>query len=865
MKEGRTTRMRKKLILTLLSLLLMPTLIFNESGVQAKKHTKSRQNDTITANASHAIGDYAKIFKKKSLLSTCKSLDFALYLYDNKLYMEVPERLMGRELLVNSIVNSSSSLRLNGVNASPSTCIVMQRTDSMVVFKQPQANYAISEYEENSTLEALKRSRLQPILSMFPIKAWNKDSTKVLFECTKYFKANNKQIFDLKGKAYEDGVSVGTANVKNDVEFFEGITAFDKCLCINKTFSAELTLMFSLGELQRKPLCQFSLQTMIALLPDKTNMMPTREAHGSVGSGFVAYDDYRQPNDAKKGFYTTRRRYLPGDTIKFYVDTLISKSWKNSIQKAALAWNKAFEHQHLGSPILLLPFPKDSAFSSNNPMTNIIAFANNLEQRLTINNVIDPRTGEILGTRIRIPRNLASNVRRNGIAKMAEVDERYRTYYLPDDLLCEILQAYCLTAFGRSLGLSTNLAGSAAYSPEQLRSPQFTQQYGISASVMDGMIYNYLAMPGDKERGVVLTFNKPGVCDEFVLKYLYTPLHKGEEKDSLNYWISQHNGDPQYKYGKPNMFLAADPTSLALDMGNDPIAASRALLHHLKYAARHADSWFDTDHLPTEFTVFFPEFMMLEIMNNLGSNLRMFVGGVYQNEWIPKSKVPLTQPVPKELQRRVVKEILYEYDDLSWMDTKEIEKLHGVTNSIDSWASQNVLAYHYLYPRLQSMNISVDHSANPYSQEDLLQDLEDYAFSAVRKRSKINSKEIMKMAKHVSTLINLSPELASISSIQRGQTNGFAYTIYPELQSTILRRYDISMQIKENSLYPEINGVLPTKELEYYHAVDLSPMLLQRLKRAKFFLVKAKTMAKNSFDANRIDAIILAANRILNN
>ena len=76
---------------------------------------------------------------------------------------------------------------------------------------------------------------------------------------------------------------------------------------------------------------------------------------------------------------------------------------------------------------------------------------------------------------------------------MAEVDERYRTYYLSDSLLCDVLKAYMLKAFGSSLGLAQNLAGSHAYSPQQLRSPQFTQQNGITASVMDNIIYNYLS------------------------------------------------------------------------------------------------------------------------------------------------------------------------------------------------------------------------------------------------------------------------------------------------------------------------------------------------------------------------------------
>lgn len=108
-------------------------------------------------------------------------------------------------------------------------------------------------------------------------------------------------------------------------------------------------------------------------------------------------------------------------------------------------------------------------------MINTIAFLNNNNSEVTAYNVTDLRTGEILSTKIGVPRDLAVSVRRNGVYQMAEIDPRFRTYYIADEVICENLTARMLKAFGLSLGLATNLAGSAAYSPEELRSPEFTQ------------------------------------------------------------------------------------------------------------------------------------------------------------------------------------------------------------------------------------------------------------------------------------------------------------------------------------------------------------------------------------------------------
>ena len=832
----------KKIIAILVCSLLLPYVSDTSIGIMAKKKTKSNVTKTKVEKKKEG---YTKLFKEKNKLTSCKTNDIGLFLYDEKLYMELPLSNIGREYLISSVISNSSSLLLNGKNANKPLCVIIDKIDTLVTFKSPNSIISTGE-GDNGLRKGMDMSHSDPIIGIFPSKAWNADSTKFVFDVTSLFKSSDKRIFDVSNEPYGDDLSISTVNVKSENEIFENIVAYDKCVCVNKTFSAELTLKMMLGEISEKPFCQFSLQTLITLLPDADNMMKPREANANVGTGYVKYEDYRNVANVKKGYYVTRRRYHKGDDIIFYVDTIMSKSWNDAVTKAAEGWNDAFEHQNLGRPIKLLPYSSDSTFNSGDPLKNIISFANNMEQSVTVSNVIDPRTGEILSSRIRIPRNIVNNVRRNGITKMAEVDARYRTYYLPDDLLCEILQARVLTAFGRSLGLSTNLAGSAAYSPEQLRSPEFTQQNGISASVMDGMIYNYLAMPGDKERGVVLTFNKPGVCDEFVLKYLYTPLYN-EDDSTLNSWVLEHAGDPRYKYGKKTPLLAQDPSSLEIDMGNDPIEASRSLRHHLRYISQNASTWFDIDHLPSDFNNLFPEWIVLEIINHLQYYLRMFVGGVYQSEWIRGCSLPVTTPVPQKLQHDVVMEMLNGFDDLSWVDENpNFIKMHGVTNDVDAWGSNQLMALSFLFTRIKNMNISVDHSINPYTQDDLLEDIEKYVFQSVNSNKLITNKDIMKMWKYTILLINTSEEMTAISNAKKQKGNNSI------------------VNLSDNCVFYN-NGVEPTTQLEYYHATDLSPILYKRLKKAKSYLMKAKMISSTENDKNKIQFVIMMADRVLKN
>lgn len=807
-----------------------------------KKKTKSSASKNKVEKKKDG---YAKLFKEKKKLTSCKTNDVGLFLYEDKLYMELPLSNMGREFLISSVISSSSSLLLNGKNANQPLCVVIDKIDTLAVLKAPRGIYAV-DTGERDLQNGVEGSHSEPIIAVFPIKAWNADSTKFVFDVTSFFKSSDKRIFDVTNEPYGDGLSISSVSVKSENEFFEDIVAYDKCVCVNKTFSGELTLRMMLGEISDKPFCQFNLQTLITLLPESANMMKPREANGNVGTGYVRFEDFRNVADVKKGYYVTRRRYQKGDDITFYVDTIMSESWRNAVAKAAEGWNDAFEHQNLGRPIKLLPYLADSTFNSGDPLKNIISFANNMEQSVTTRNIIDPRTGEILSSRIRIPRNLVNDVRRNGITKMAEVDERYRTYYIPDDLLCEILQARVLTAFGRSLGLSTNLSGSAAYSPEQLRSPEFTQKYGITASVMDGMIYNYLAMPGDKERGVVLTFNKPGICDEFVLKYLYTPVYN-EDIATLKSWVLEHAGDARFKYGKKTLSLASDPYAQENDLGNNPVEAFETLFHHLKYAANHCAEWFDRDHLPTDFTVFFPEFIALEIINQIRP-MSMYIGGISNNNWIPECCTPTSIPVPKSIQRNVLISMLKNFGDLSWMDKcDDILKLHAITNGVDGWSDRNRLAVSvYLFNRLSRMSLSVDHSKDPYTPSDFLNDVEDYCFASVKKGRSLTDKEHWAISTYISLLIQNSTELKTISDDKKKKSESL-------VDSNIISAFSMINNV----------GVEPVSELEYYHAHDLSALIYQKLKDARHLLTKARKHAIGDYEKGKIDYLIMLTERVL--
>ncbi len=88
-----------------------------------------------------------------------------------------------------------------------------------------------------------------------------------------------------------------------------------------------------------------------------------------------------------------------------------------------------------------------------------------------------------------------------------------------------------------------NMGASYAFDVEQLRDPKFTQQYGTTPSIMDYARNNYIAQPGDLEKGVRLTPPVIGVYDKYAINWGYRII-KGantpeEEVATLNKWIAE--------------------------------------------------------------------------------------------------------------------------------------------------------------------------------------------------------------------------------------------------------------------------------------------------------------------------------------
>ena len=217
--------------------------------------------------------------------------------------------------------------------------------------------------------------------------------------------------------------------------------------------------------------------------------------------------------------------------IVFYIDTLMPDSWIKYVKAGAEAWNAAFEKIGLRNVVRTELFPKDSSFDAGDIHNSVIRYAPSWMYYPQYSMHTDPRTGEILNASVYLPANVASYFYTSRTEETMAVDPSVRKARLSEEQFGEMFKAKMMQAIGRCLGLTDNYAASSVYPVDSLRSAKFTQKYGTTPSIMDYARFNYVAQPGDLEKGVKLTPPLIGEYDKFAIKYGYQVLPNVKSAD----------------------------------------------------------------------------------------------------------------------------------------------------------------------------------------------------------------------------------------------------------------------------------------------------------------------------------------------
>ena len=649
-----------------------------------------------SALSSRAFGDdtkkekkeedkYTKFFKDKKV-ETARGKFVTLHKIDGNVYLELPTKYLGKELMMGAKVTSTTDpdyLAVGSMNSAP-IVFRFEKQDSVIVMKAP--NSIVYRRDASPELQkALELNYRDQSVESFTPEVYKADSSAVVLKINSLV-TESSPFFEIVPS--QQGPFKITSSRNSSLTFVRGLKSFDSnaSVRVEMNFSVNASLMGVLTVAKDMPL---TAEVTYTILPVEASNAIPRFADARVGyqtTRKVSFPDYLDqsepvylahrwqlvPKDKKA--YAKGQLTEPEKKIVFYLDSAFPASWQRPIREGVLRWNKAFEAAGFRNAIEVRDFPKnDKQFDPDNLEYSCIRYIPNSQETIAASNWTDPRTGEIFSGNLTIYNNVEALLHKQRFIGTAAVDPQVRSSRLPQALFEESLSQLVTQEMGSVLGLLHNYAASASYTTDQLRSAKFTKESGLTPSILDGVIYNYLAQPSDK--GVRLINDQLGVYDLFAIDwgYRYFDL-KGDpaaEAKELLSRVDKRAREPYLRYA-PEQRYAVDPTVRTEDLGNDPIKTAELTMKNLAFIQSNLSKWITNDPDSRK-----KKSLYLAIVQGYYLQLKnamSLVGGVVCQESRLSTSLPRYQVVPKAKQRDAFQWLLRQAKDFQGKADRNFER-----------------------------------------------------------------------------------------------------------------------------------------------------------------------------------------------
>ena len=649
-----------------------------------------------SALSSRAFGDdtkkekkeedkYTKFFKDKKV-ETARGKFVTLHKIDGSVYLELPTKYLGKELMMGAKVTSTTDpdyLAVGSMNSAP-IVFRFEKQDSVIVMKAP--NSIVYRRDASPELQkALELNYRDQSVESFTPEVYKADSSAVVLKINSLV-TESSPFFEIVPS--QQGPFKITSSRNSSLTFVRGLKSFDSnaSVRVEMNFSVNASLMGVLTVAKDMPL---TAEVTYTILPVEASNAIPRFADARVGyqtTRKVSFPDYLDqsepvylahrwqlvPKDKKA--YAKGQLTEPEKKIVFYLDSAFPASWQRPIREGVLRWNKAFEAAGFRNAIEVRDFPKnDKQFDPDNLEYSCIRYIPNSQETIAASNWTDPRTGEIFSGNLTIYNNVEALLHKQRFIGTAAVDPQGRSSRLPQALFEESLSQLVTQEMGSVLGLLHNYAASASYTTDQLRSAKFTKESGLTPSILDGVTYNYLAQPSDK--GVRLINDQLGVYDLFAIDwgYRYFDL-KGDpaaEAKELLSRVDKRAREPYLRYA-PEQRYAVDPTVRTEDLGNDPIKTAELTMKNLAFIQSNLSKWITNDPDSRK-----KKSLYLAIVQGYYLQLKnamSLVGGVVCQESRLSTSLPRYQVVPKAKQREAFQWLLRQAKDFQGKADRNFER-----------------------------------------------------------------------------------------------------------------------------------------------------------------------------------------------
>lgn len=595
----------------------------------------------------------------------------------SSLLLTLPKEYLNRDMMMSACVKSTTHYKYAEVGTRPRVLITYFVQEGDKVYLKQRASNIVGNDSDDKEKQSLADNNKDYFLASLPL--YDNGSKTVTFDVTKLFLTD--EVFS----PFSPWFRKATVRYNKSFSRIETVKTFDDNFSVSTLMSFDVTPKGK--ESLDNSLCSAQLVISALLLP-KDKMRP-RLSDRRIGLFDKTLDQYDlnksdlygkvsyverwniQPKDWKA--WKSGKIVEPTKHIVYYLDDQFPESWKEPLRKGILEWNDVFRSIGLKDVIVVKDYPKnDDEFDEDNLKYNCIRYIPTDRGGAQGPSWSDPRTGELYCADVYVWGSIADFALRTGYVQTAQACEEIRGGKMPERMFADHLQCVINHEIGHTLGLAHNMAGSQAYTIEQLLNPEFVKKNGLSASTMDYIYFNYIVPPGRKD--IPLSYTNLGPYDKNLLKYIYYPtdpsLTAEEDWKVVAKFIDEHEGDPKYRYGEQQWGTYYDPTVVNYDLSCEPLKAGSMGISNLKYVLCHMSQWLkgkEKTQLKEEIYKALVEQYKTLVKNNL-----YYVGGVKLNHVLNGSTNKSYEVLDYNLQKSAFNWVAKELLNCQWLNEKSV-------------------------------------------------------------------------------------------------------------------------------------------------------------------------------------------------
>lgn len=495
-----------------------------------------------------------------------------IYQKGENIYLEIPQKLIGREIEIRAQVNRGLDMIARPMQSMGVVRLEMGQKQN-ICFQQGIFTERVLD-EKSELQQTFKNSNKQPIDILYPIVAYSENKEGYIIDITDILK-NGDKWFQMR---YNHVRALNSKYSK-----ITGVHAFDEgvSFTIHQMYGCNLERENTTGAMVILPegLMKTEIGCVIQLLPEQD--MRLRLANDKIGFKTIGFQDFSQNPyavvrdsiimrwnlgiaDADLAAYRKGEPVEPKHPIVFYVDSYLPQEYIPAIKEAVSAWNQAFKRAGFKNAIQIKIADRNTRLEEQKAVIAYDLIMPGIKSSLTAH----PRTGEILSCRINIGHGFMPKELTSYLLQCGATDTRIMTNKTHKDIVQNIMTSALMKSIGDILGLKPNYAGSAAYTSTEIKNAKHVAQWGYTASVMDENPYHYAASPKDHIAAKNLV-PRVGEYDYWAIGWAYKEFPKNNDcyadRESLKSYLATAN-QPAHRYSA---------TSKDLHSGKGDLTAER--------------------------------------------------------------------------------------------------------------------------------------------------------------------------------------------------------------------------------------------------------------------------------------------------